>query len=410
MNEMQAVDIEHKESLAALERFVVENDDLLELEAHVGKFNIFDALRIERVEIRHSNFLAWLLDPAESHGQGSLFLKAILMDLFKSARENGFPCPVSPIELDGEELRGVEIRREWRNIDLLIHCNQPSFVIAIENKIKSSEHGDQLERYQTTVRAEFGSAPSMYVFLTVEGDDPSEDAKEDWVPYSYGNLHRVLKRVHETNRNSIGDDVLAFVDHYLRLIRGRLMDDEKIVELCQRIYKNHRQALQLIYEHAGSPAAGLVGDIERVVAEHKGGWHIVNQTPKQLIFVPNEWLAFPPIGSRATFDKRCWIVLRFELRETKGFFSATVWPTTDISLRQKAIKRLTKDKDEFGFRLLLKTTSDRWSQLGRESIGTWSEENGPDEEAVLAAVRKKLDELEKRLAGVPAALKPIFTS
>jgi hypothetical protein len=101
-------------------------------------------------------------------------------------------------------------------------------------------------------------------------------------------------------------------------------------------------------------------------------------------------------------------VLRIEIRETKGFFSATVWPTTDTTLRQKVIKRLTENREEFGFRLLLKTTSDRWSQLGRESIGIWSEEDGPDEEAVLAAVRKKLDELEKRLAGVPKALKPLF--
>src|SRR5690606_28963657 len=122
--------------IAALERFVVDNDELLELEERIGRFNIFDALRIVDREVRHSDFLAWLLDPAESHGQGALFLRAILMDLFKTARENGFPCPASPIELDGEDLRGVEVRREWKNIDLLTRCQQPSFVIAIENKIK----------------------------------------------------------------------------------------------------------------------------------------------------------------------------------------------------------------------------------------------------------------------------------
>jgi hypothetical protein len=73
------------DTLAALERFVIENDELLELEERIGRFNIFDVLRIARAEIRHSNFLAWLLDPAESHGQGDLFLKAILMDLLRQA-------------------------------------------------------------------------------------------------------------------------------------------------------------------------------------------------------------------------------------------------------------------------------------------------------------------------------------
>jgi len=68
---------------AALERFVVENEDLLALEERIGRFNIFDALGVVRAEIRHSNFLAWLLDPLESHGQGALFLKALLMDLLR---------------------------------------------------------------------------------------------------------------------------------------------------------------------------------------------------------------------------------------------------------------------------------------------------------------------------------------
>jgi len=85
------------EALAGLERFVAENDELLELEERIGRFNIFDALRIVEREVKHSDFLAWLLDPNESHGQGGLFLRAILMDLFKTARENGFTCPVSPI-------------------------------------------------------------------------------------------------------------------------------------------------------------------------------------------------------------------------------------------------------------------------------------------------------------------------
>src|SRR5437868_5497016 len=50
-------------SLKALESFVVDNDDLLALEARIGRFNIFDALGIARVEIRHSNFFAFILDP-----------------------------------------------------------------------------------------------------------------------------------------------------------------------------------------------------------------------------------------------------------------------------------------------------------------------------------------------------------
>src|SRR6266852_7115236 len=122
--------IQDATELSALERFVVENDDLLALESLVGKFNIFDALEIARVEIRHSNFLAFILDPAESHGQGQLFLKAVLMDLLKKAKPER--RPLSPIDLDGTDLRGVEVRREWKNIDLLIICQEPRFSVVIE--------------------------------------------------------------------------------------------------------------------------------------------------------------------------------------------------------------------------------------------------------------------------------------
>src|SRR6185312_1981262 len=115
---------------ALLEQFVVENDDLLALESAIGRFNIFDALGIARAEIRHSNFLAFILDPAESHGQSQLFLRALLMDLLKAAP----PAlrPLSPIEIDGVDLRGVEVRREWHNIDLLIVSRQPAFVVVVE--------------------------------------------------------------------------------------------------------------------------------------------------------------------------------------------------------------------------------------------------------------------------------------
>src|ERR1043165_135996 len=95
--------------LQALERFVAENDDLFALEEQIGRFNIFDALRIARVEIRHSNYLAWLLTPGESHGQGDLFLKSLLMDILRKARQRGIDPPVSPVELDGADLQGVEI-------------------------------------------------------------------------------------------------------------------------------------------------------------------------------------------------------------------------------------------------------------------------------------------------------------
>lgn len=51
------------EERALLEAFVVDNHDLERLEALLAEFNIFEAVR---QELRHSDFLAFLLDPAQT--------------------------------------------------------------------------------------------------------------------------------------------------------------------------------------------------------------------------------------------------------------------------------------------------------------------------------------------------------
>lgn len=400
---MAEVELSSQDALKALERFVVENDELLALEERIGRFNIFDALGIARVEIRHSNFLAWLLDPAESHGQGALFLKAILMDLLaQPPPERG---PLSPVEFDGAELRGVEIRREWRNIDILIICEDPPFVVAIENKIGSGEHGKQLSRYETVLNEAFGNVPKQFVYLTIDGDEPSE---EKWVPYTYGDIHRILTRVRKTNATAIGEDVLAFLDHYLRLIGSQFMGDPKIDELCQRIYRNHRQALQLISERVGSPTAGLVADIAAII-EGDERYHFEHRTSKYVTFVPKSWIGMlPPIGARPNFDERLWVILQFECLKKGCGFAAVVRPTRLHLDRQIVIDRLTMRRSEFGFHLFLKEPSREWTRLGREWIARWTEDEEPDGEQLMIDVKKKLDELEGRLAGVPEALRPIL--
>ncbi|MCH8163975.1 MAG: PD-(D/E)XK nuclease family protein [Planctomycetes bacterium] len=399
---MAEEELSSDEALKALERFVVENDDLLALEERIGRFNIFDALGIARRELQHSNFLAWLLDPAESHGQGALFLKAILMDLL--AQTPPELRPLSPVELDGVELRGVDIRREWRKIDILITCEDPKFVIAIENKIASGEHRKQLSRYEKVVNEGFGNLPRQFVYLTIDGDEPSE---EKWVPYTYGDIHRVLTRVRKTHATAIGQDVLAFLDHYLRLIRSQFMDDPQIDELCQRVYKNHRQALQLIYERVGSPMAGLVADIAETIGKDER-WHLVNRTSKTVVFIPKAWLdVFPPIGARPTFDNRAWVVLRLDCGRKGCYFGVSVWPTTNRELRRAVIKELISDSDKFGCRVHGKLT-DQWTRLHKSVVARWNEGDEPDFERVIAKVQKRLDEAERRLGGVPEALRPIF--
>ena len=83
--------------LQALNRFVVECEELRHLEAFLGRFNIFRVLKFELGEIRHSNVLAWICNPEESHGLGDAFLQKWLMRMLHECDSPPIPSPMSPL-------------------------------------------------------------------------------------------------------------------------------------------------------------------------------------------------------------------------------------------------------------------------------------------------------------------------
>lgn len=400
--------MEPETDLQSLERFVVENEDMSDLEERIGRFNIFDALSIARVEIRHSNYLAWLLTPAESHGQGDLFLKSLLMDVLRKARQQGITPPISPVELDGADLKGVEIRREWRNIDMLIMCDEPRFVIAIENKVDSGEHSNQLQRYEDTVAAEHRDARRLFVYLTPEGDEPSDT---DWVAYSYADLHRAFTRTQKANAGAIGGDVAVFLGHYLSLIGNRFMENEDIDKLCRQIYSNHRRALDLIWERVGTPASGLVGRIEEWLVGRPDQWMHITTKQKEVEFIPVTWAKMlPPVGKRKTFEPEHWLTVRVRAGSARLRLFVVVCPTTDRAIRKKALERLLKEKSEFGFSTFFKKKelTEDWTRVLSEDICALPEDEEPDVDAVMERVDKRLTEFAQQTANVPSALKALF--
>jgi len=60
-----------KDSLSSF----IKDSNLDKLELLLNSPNIFNVLKIEHNEIRHSNFLAWLLDPKNGHNLGDKFLR-----------------------------------------------------------------------------------------------------------------------------------------------------------------------------------------------------------------------------------------------------------------------------------------------------------------------------------------------
>ena len=57
---------------------LLDDENLNTINMSVSEFNPFRVLKLEHYEIRHSNFLVWLLNPQESHGLRGVFLKKFL--------------------------------------------------------------------------------------------------------------------------------------------------------------------------------------------------------------------------------------------------------------------------------------------------------------------------------------------
>ena len=127
---------------AVLNAFILNREILSELQPYIHEVNIFDVLKLKDHEIRHSNVLAWLLDPHGSHGMGDEFLKLFISRVIKANPVLKYDV-LKWCYLDTSD---CEVQREqhWQNtgsrdsLDILITAYQPhglDYVIAVENKV-----------------------------------------------------------------------------------------------------------------------------------------------------------------------------------------------------------------------------------------------------------------------------------
>lgn len=217
------------------------------LEDLLADFNLFDVLGIARAELRHSAFLAWLLDPRGSHGLRDYFLRTFLLQVAREASNLGVG-DITPFEVDSWKLIDIEVATERHYIDILMVGRSDGFVCLIENKIGSGEHSNQLSRYLDTVRREYDTPEIIPIFLTPDGRNPDPgDAADDYIPLGYEVIVELIERTLRTRGSTIGASVTTFLEQYARTLRRHVLDTtDNIDELANRIYDNHRTAIDLI--------------------------------------------------------------------------------------------------------------------------------------------------------------------
>ena len=207
-------------------------------------FNVFSILRSESDEVKlHSAFIGELLDPAGSHGMGNIFLD-IFIDIIQKETKLDLAFNSEEIFLELEKSIG-EIPEDGSNggrMDIYIYDGITN--MAIENKIYAGDQPNQLIRYKNYLSK--NSKPHFLFYLTLDGEDPSEDSSgklvkgKDFFNISYSD--HILNWLELCKKESVGIPIIReTIEQYIQLIKkltGKSLNEEYIMKLSNFLSKD----------------------------------------------------------------------------------------------------------------------------------------------------------------------------
>jgi len=221
---------------------IAESSSLEKIDLEIKKFNPFAVLNIEEFEIRHSNFLAWILDPNGSHNSYDYTLRRLIGELENVPDEK-------KIKYQLADLRETEIYREQNHIDILIINHIHKFVICIENKINANRSGEnQLIKYAEIIDSEWKEKEydTFFVFLTKTHSRLTDDEINiGFENITYGTIIQILEKL--LNEVSLEPKVSDFIDFYVQNFKKNMMSNEhELTKLAIEIYRKHKIAIDYI--------------------------------------------------------------------------------------------------------------------------------------------------------------------
>jgi len=297
--------------------------DKIELELKIP--NIFQILNISRTEIRHSNFLSWLLDPNGTHGLSKLFLTKFLRELATSE----IASELDEFEIEELNFNNVELRREWRNIDLLIIFD--TLVICIENKFDSQDHTNQLLKYRTIIDNAFQNHKKVYVYLTPTGLQPKAITERTlYSLYSYEKIIDHADKILKIHGKSLNIGVYQYISDYLTTLKRELMKNDNLNELANKIYKNHRELFDFVIENKSDIATALYPIFENKI--RNSNWKVCSKNKGYVRFLTQQLDQIIPLKGQGWPLKECFLFeIDFLWNKNRAVFKTVISPSnTDI--------------------------------------------------------------------------------
>ena len=263
----EQVALENGRARLALQHLDEDSADFDQLESMLeswrGEVDVFRVLKLDGDEEFHSNFLAWLLNPNESHGLAGHFLGEFL----KSIGERGGIQAADRHSTTVLRERHVELDGDRGRLDVRILNENAQFLCAIENKVWSPESGNQLAFYRLALENQYPGFRVCRVFLTPRGAEP-EDPKEreHWRKMTYTDVLGLVEQTVEAAEVSANKDVIALIRQYAVTLRRHIVPEvsNDVHALARKIYRKHRQAIDLIIENQERYKPDYVGEAYRM--------------------------------------------------------------------------------------------------------------------------------------------------
>ncbi|TWE05802.1 PD-(D/E)XK nuclease superfamily protein [Pseudomonas sp. AG1028] len=154
--------------------------------------DIFDVIKLS--ENQHSDFLAWLFDPREGHGQGDQIVRDLLISATQAAAESGldgrsttsrFFAEWPPSKIRTTSFGSIFTARELglkasERVDLFVIDPNNKFVLLIENKAGTTHSQQQLDGYRTSWQEAVANSAHLKDYRSVHIALDRDFAGGDW--------------------------------------------------------------------------------------------------------------------------------------------------------------------------------------------------------------------------------------
>lgn len=348
--------------------FIVNNHTLEILESKIEVFNPFKVLEVENYEIRHSNVLAWLLNPNENHGLGDYFLKKVLSQAVL-INEDVLGDEINLMEIHLADFGDSIVRREEQDIDILLRSKRNRLLFIIENKINSKESKHQLTKYLDYAKSNYLEYKRIPILLTKTGDEPENNG--EFGILSHELIRKLIEETLTLKRNYLTDEIANFIQFYLQTLEKTLSMNEELKELCLKIYNEHQDAIDLIIETISDDETSLKEAFQYIKDNHD--IEVYHMSDKVFWFLPYELAKILPkrdLGWRVPYPLAIWISKK---DDTRIKFHLEVGPFESGEDRLKFIKFL--ESNGYSIRSTAKRLESKYTRLVTNTmkIRDWSD-------------------------------------